>query len=199
LREAPSSLNAAEPPSAGSSSFRLLLRARKGDREALDLLFARVASPLRRWARGRLPRWARQRADTEDLVQDALAQAFVRLEHFEPRRQKALQAYLRQAVVNRIRDELRWARRRPIVELESLDLTAPVSLFEQAVEQENGARYQAGLARLLPEDQELIVARLELGYSYEQVALATGRATPDAARMAVRRALLRLAAEMSGG
>jgi RNA polymerase sigma-70 factor (ECF subfamily) len=41
-----------------------------------------------------------------------------------------------------------------------------------------------------------VIARLDLGYSYAQIALACGRPTADAARMAVHRALLRLAEEM---
>lgn len=119
---------------------------------------------------------------------------------FEPRRQKALQSYLRKAVMNRIRDEMRWAgRRERPVSIDSIDLTAPVSLFDQAVGEEQRARYRAALERLEPRDRELLVASLELGYSYEQVALATGRSSPDAARMAIRRALLRLAKEMEPG
>ena len=38
----------------------------------LDLLYLRYLAPLRRWARGRLPQWARDMRDTDDLVQDTL-------------------------------------------------------------------------------------------------------------------------------
>ena len=82
----------------------------------------RNAGPLRRWTHGRLPRWARDVSDTPDLVQDVLLQTFKRLEHFQPQSEVALQAYLRQAVMNRVRDELRRHRRRPgTVELDSRD------------------------------------------------------------------------------
>ncbi len=60
-------------------------------------------------------------------------------------------------------------------------------------------RYEAALARLSDADRELIVASVELGYSYEQLAEATGRASPDAARKAARRALVKLAEEMERG
>jgi RNA polymerase sigma-70 factor (ECF subfamily) len=50
------------------STFELVLRAKTGDREALDRLFARSIPPLRRWASGRLPRWTRDLMDTDDLV-----------------------------------------------------------------------------------------------------------------------------------
>ena len=58
------------------STFQLLAQARAGDRTALDTLFARYLPPLRRWATGRLPRWARDVSDTQDLVQDTLLQTF---------------------------------------------------------------------------------------------------------------------------
>src|SRR5215208_8150743 len=95
------------------TTFHLIELARAGDEEALERLFARHLKPLQRWASGRLPKWARDLADTDDLVQDTLAQTFKRIEHFEPRRVGALQAYLRQAVLNRILNELRRKGRQP--------------------------------------------------------------------------------------
>ena len=41
------------------TSFQLLLRARTGDPDAVELLCARYLPRLHRWARGRLPRGAR--------------------------------------------------------------------------------------------------------------------------------------------
>jgi RNA polymerase sigma-70 factor (ECF subfamily) len=67
------------------------------------------------------------------------------------------------------------------------------SPLADAIGEENALRYREALARLDADEQELIVGRIELGYSYEQLALASGRSSPDAARMAVKRALLRLA------
>jgi DNA-directed RNA polymerase specialized sigma24 family protein len=42
----------------------------------------------------------------------------------------------------------------------------------------------------------VLIARVELGMSFDEVAAATGRPSGDAARKAVSRALLRLAEEM---
>src|SRR5688572_17977758 len=89
------------------SSQTLLARAQTGDRAALDSLIARYLPRLQRWATGRLPRWARDVADTQDLVQETLFHTFQRISAFEPRGEGALYAYLRQAVLNRIREELR--------------------------------------------------------------------------------------------
>jgi RNA polymerase sigma factor (sigma-70 family) len=181
------------------SSLRLYVRARDGDQSAISALFVRNFRPLLRWAHGRLPHWARGLADTADLVQDVMLQTFQRLDRFEPRGQRALQAYLRQSIHNRIRDELRRVGRTPSSQLvDSSLLDRSPSPLHQAMDQEAAERYKAALARLVPGDRELIVGRFELEYSYDQLALATRRRTPDAARMAVKRALVRLAHQMAG-
>ena len=179
------------------STFHLIERARAGDQQALERLFARHLKPLQRWTRGRLPRWARDLADTDDLVQDTLLQTFKRIEDFEPRRVGALQAYLRQAVLNRIRNELRRKGRQPhATGLDDIEVESAESPLEQAIGREAVERYEAALHRLTAEEREAIIARVEMGYSYEELAEALGKPTPDAARKAARRALVRLAEEM---
>ncbi len=85
----------------------LLDRARAGDEDALNQLFERHLPLLRQWAHGRLPRWARDIADTTDLVQETILGTLKHLDRFQHRGDGALQAYLRQAVMNRLRNELR--------------------------------------------------------------------------------------------
>jgi len=182
------------------STFRLIARARSGDQEALEQLFHRHLKPLQRWASGRLPRWARDLADTDDLVQNTLIQTFKRIDGFEPHRVGALQAYLRQAVLNSIRDELRRKGRRPeITDLDGCEVDLAGSPLDQAIGREAVDRYEAALDRLKPEEREAIIARVEMGYSYEELAEVLGKATPDAARKAAQRALVRLAEEMKRG
>jgi RNA polymerase sigma-70 factor (ECF subfamily) len=179
------------------SSLTLLARARAGDQRALDTLVARYLPRLRRWATGRLPAWARDLADTEDLVQETVIQTLKRIETFEPRGEGALQAYLRQGVLNRIRDELRRAARRPRrTELDEEQLDRGASPLERAIGAQALERYEQALARLREADREAIVAKIELGCSNEELAVALGKPSPNAARMAVERALVRLADEM---
>jgi RNA polymerase sigma factor (sigma-70 family) len=181
------------------STFELIEKARNGDAEALERLFARHLKPLQRWASGRLPKWARDFTDTDDLVQDTLLHTFKRIDVFEPRRVGALQAYLREAVLNRLRDELRRKGRRGLsVELDAVPLEAQGSPLEEAIGREAVERYERALQRLNPEDREAIVARVELGYSYEDLAEALNKPTADAARKSAQRALVRLAEEMKG-
>lgn len=179
------------------STFELIERVRGGDRDALERLVARHAGPLRRWVSGRLPRWARDVADTDDLVQDTLLRTFKRIEAFEPRGVGALHAYLRQAVLNRVREELRRKGRTPArLDLDDVALESGDSPLDEAIGRETLDRYEAALARLRPADREAVVGRVEMDCTYEELATALGKPTAEAARKAARRALLRLAEEM---
>ncbi len=152
-----------------------------------------------RWAHGRLPKWVRTASDTADLVQDAVLQTFKRLDRFEPRGHKALQAYLRRAIQNRITDEIRRSARVVTEDAEAAARQPALtpSPLDAAIREEAWARYRAALERLRPDDRMLIVGRIDLGYSYEQLALVSGRVTPDATRVALRRAIVRLAEMMA--
>jgi len=136
--------------------------------------------------------------DTVDLVQEALVNLFRHLGRIEPKRRRALRAYLQESIRNRIRDEIRRAGQVETSGGPTPTLPDPgTSPLGRAIALENTTRYREALRRLDPGDHELIVARVEMGLSYEQLALATERPSPDAARVAVRRALLRLAEELS--
>jgi RNA polymerase sigma factor (sigma-70 family) len=193
-----------DPPvgarTAADTTGRLLARARAGDADALNDLFSRHVPLLRRWARGRLPAWARDMADTHDLVQETVLQTFKNMQGFEARGKGALRAYLRQALLNRVRNELRRVSRRPTIV--GLDEQAPShesSPLQSAIRQQQHERYEAALSRLKDSERELIVARLELGLTYEEMAEALGKPSWNAARMAVARALIRLAKELESG
>ena len=57
-------------------------------------------------------------------------------------------------------------------------------------------RYEESLARLRPEDRDAVQLKVELGLPYPEIARELGKPTTTAARMAVSRALVRLALEM---
>jgi RNA polymerase sigma factor (sigma-70 family) len=186
--------DSADPTSA------LLDRARDGDQAALAALFERHLPALTRWAHGRLPRWARDIADTSDVVQETILQTLKRLDQFEHRGDGALQAYLRQAVMNRIRNELRkLAVRGANVTLDSRVQDDATSPLEATIAQEMLDQYDAALQRLKPEEREAVISRVEFDLSYAELAEVLGKPSPDAARMTVVRALVRLAEEMRRG
>jgi RNA polymerase sigma-70 factor (ECF subfamily) len=186
-----------ERPVGMTSTIDLLERFKQGDEEAVNLLVERSIPPLKRWARGRLPPWARSIAETQDLVQHAVLRALPHLKKFEARHPGALQAYLRQAVDNHIRDEIRKVKGRPpATQLSDEQPDEGPSPLERAIGRESLERYEAALQTLRDEEREMIIARVELQQSYAQIAASFGKASADAARMAVTRALVRLAEEM---
>lgn len=189
-----------DSPLSSEATVELLARAREGDDEALDRLLARSIPPLRRWAHGRLPAGARSLNDTADLVQDTVIAALKRLDGFEARNHGALQAYLRQAVMNRIRDLARQIARRPRqVELPEQVRDHQPTPIDEAIGAENVERYERALQRLDDADREAIISRVELQYSYEELAVLLSKPSVAAARMAVTRAMKRLAEELRDG
>jgi RNA polymerase sigma-70 factor, ECF subfamily len=179
------------------SSSALILRARGGDADARNELCARYLPRLRRWAHGRLPPWAREHLDTEDIVQDTLMQSVRQLDAFTPYHDRAFCAYVSQALRNRLRDAMRRATTRPPGQALPIDLPAQEpSPLEQAVGGQMLIRYDAALQRLSERDRELIVARVELGLDYAEISGLLELPSVPAARVAVSRALVRLAMEM---
>lgn len=185
-------------PVSAVTSFELVIRAKAGDRVALEALFSRYVVRLQRWAHGRLPPGARGALQTYDLVQETLKSAFEHLPEFSPRHEGAFQGFVRTILRNRLNDILRQFQRRGAPE--QLDAGLPggeSSPFELAAFAETLGRYDAALDRLRPEDKELIIARVELCLSHAEIAEQFGKPTAGAANMAVSRALVRLAQEMA--
>ena len=191
----------APPPGPGLleslPSVVLLTRLREGSQAARDELVRRYWPRLERWARGRLPAGARDLHDTSDLVQETMLKALGRLDDFDPRHDGALLAYFRAAILNRIRTlATRAGRRGARIDLESGLIDAGPSPLEEVVGWDAMDRYERALARLKAEDREVILLRVELGMPYDEIAAELGKPTAGAARMAVSRALYRLALQM---
>ena len=184
--------------SLGDSTLHVLQRAQDGDHAAALVLIERALPPVRRWAHGRLPRRARGAADTEDVVQDVFLRTLRRIRRFQHRTVGGLQAYLRRAVINRVRDLVRTSIRHGVaVDAEA----APMrdwrpSPLEAAIMKQQLDRFLEALARLRPADRQVIVWRIELGYTADEIALKLGK-SKGAAGMTVSRALARLAAELN--
>lgn len=180
------------------SSYALVLRARRGDELAVNILFERYARRLQVWAHGRLPGWARGPADTHDLVQDTLLQVVRKLDSFVPQHEGAFLAYVRQTLRNNIITRIRSAQRKgPVEPLESTQVSPEPGPFELASAALLLDRYEEALQRLRPAYRQAIIARIELRLSWVEVQAALGKPSLAAAQMTVSRALVRLAQEMS--
>ncbi len=168
------------------SSLELLSRAQDGDEAARNELCARYLPRLRRWAHGRLPIWAREHLDTEDIVQDTLLRSVRKLDAFTPQHERAFCAYVCEALRNRLRDALRRAARRPAsTAIPDDEPASDPSPLEIAVGRQTLGRYEQALQRLREPDRELIIARVELGLDYREIADLLGRPSVGAVRVAI--------------
>jgi RNA polymerase sigma factor (sigma-70 family) len=189
-----------EPTASLVLTTELLLRAKQGDEVALGALTARYLPRLQRWASGRLPLHARSLLDTADLVQDTFLKVIQGLDGIEVRGPGGFQAYVRRAVLNRIRDQIRWARRRPGPDGVPEDLQdGSPSPLEMAIGGDVLDRYESAMEQLGEVERQVLHLRIELDFDYEEIAMMTGRPTEAAARMAVQRALRKLARIMGHG
>jgi len=179
----------------------LIARARAGDTLAGQRLFARLLPALRRWARYRFPSTLRDARDTEDLVQDVLLRAFRRIDSFENRGEGAFLAYLRQILLNAVKDEQRRAGRGPgtLLPLDQDLADSTPSVVERTIGADQLQRFEEALATLPQEQQQAVILRVEFGYSHAQIAEALGKPSMDAARVMVSRALAELARRIDEG
>ncbi len=115
----------------------------------------------------------------------------------EIRTEGTLQAYLRRAVNNRIIDLYRRAARRPSRDELRDDAVAPgASPLDVAIGAEAVEAYERALDALSDGDREAVVLRVELGFDFQEIAQQLDKPSVDAARMAVTRAIARLADHM---
>jgi RNA polymerase sigma-70 factor (ECF subfamily) len=179
------------------STLSLLKRARAGDEVASDLLFQSHLPRINRWAHGRLPQWARQGLDTSDLVQDAASNAFRHLNRFEYRGSGSFAAFFRLSVLNKLRDHMRRVRPAPMQVTDAICGSAGPTALDTLSRDESVRRCRRAIQQLRPLDRQLIRGRFEAQLSFVQLAEHIGMHSPDAARIAVTRAVLRLARAIS--
>ena len=177
-----------------TSTAVLVARVQQGSAAARERLAGRYLAILRRFAHGRLPARARDLMDTDDLVQVTVIRALQKLNSIDPSRKGGFLAYMRQILMNQVRDEIRRVNRAPgRADLVDAIPSKSLSPLEETLQRELMEAYEKGLSRLSKDQRQALVLRLEHGYSYQQVAEAIGSPSPDAARMLVSRSLARLA------
>ena len=188
----------ADPLLSDAPTIELVTRARERGHAGHGGVVAALPPPaqaLGAWASAAA---ARGRLDTGDLVQEAALHVLGNLGTFEPRHVGAMQAYLRQSVINRICDEVRRiCRQPPPVELPEDHPCDRSSPEEDAIRAEEYEHYRDAVSRLAPKDRALIVARIEMQWSLAEIAHRYGMPSVDAARMAVNRAVKRLSTDFA--
>jgi RNA polymerase sigma-70 factor, ECF subfamily len=155
-----------------------ILAAQKGDISAFNQLVRQYQTLVYRTAF----RVLSEAASAEDATQDAFVSAF---KHIREYRGGSFKAWLLRSVTNACYDQLRVKQRRPTVSLDALlidsddpapgvDRAAPESPQEFAERQELGDAIQRGLATLPPDQRVTLVLTDIEGFSYDEVAAATG-------------------------
>jgi RNA polymerase sigma factor (sigma-70 family) len=180
------------------STIELTSRARSGDQAALEALCLRCLKSLTRYAAGRLPPAVRGMLETQDLVLEAVQRGMSRLHEFEVRHPGALIGYMRTILRNLIVDHVRTAIRRPqAVSLDDQQADRGQSPLERVLDEEQRELYETALGRLKPRDAALVTLKIEEQLGYDEIAVELGLHSGNAARVAVKRAVVRLAHEMS--
>ena len=178
------------------STATLLNKVQGGDDNAREMLCSIYLPVLTRWAHGRLPEYARDLAETDDMVQATLLQALAKLDSFVPLREGSFLAYLRKIMLNNIRMEIRRHNRvsdKAQLERSVEAVATDPSVIEQTIGTETLERYEEALMMLTERSREAVILRVEFGYSFPEIATAIGCNSANAARMIVSRAVLQMA------
>jgi RNA polymerase sigma factor (sigma-70 family) len=177
------------------STIKLIQRFCQGERVAVDILTRRYLPILQEWAHGRLPGFARSVNATDDLVQSTLVRVIKNLRTLRLKNKNSLLSYLRQTLLNQVRDEIRSHVRHPA---DSLTNTETMTQYEEQTQLndlfEDHHRHQAyerARRRLPAKQQRLLIMRIEQGMSYEEIAADLG-SNPGAIRMMIARAVSKL-------
>jgi RNA polymerase sigma factor (sigma-70 family) len=181
------------------STATLLAQVRQGDDQARERLCSIYLPILTRWAHGRLPTYARDLSETDDLVQSALLKALQHLDRFKPLHEGAFLAYLHKILLNNVRMEIRKHSQK--VKKSQLENDAEVvdqqaSILENTIGTEVLEKYERALMAVDEKSREAIILRVEFVFSYAEIAAALNAPSVNAARMTVSRALVKLAEQM---
>jgi RNA polymerase sigma-70 factor (ECF subfamily) len=181
------------------STESLVLRLQNGDESARNKLLQRYIPVFRRWAHGRLPGYARDITETDDLVQLSIIRALRNIDNFKVQREGAFLAYLRTILMNLVRDEIQRSKRRPrkedVTDRMRADVTSPL---QRVIDHETLEAYEAALQRLPETTREAVFLRLEFDMTYPEIARAVGAPSANAVRMTISRALVQIAVWMDG-
>lgn len=187
--------------------------ARDGDRTALEALFERYAPWVLQTVALRLGRRRQDCEVLEDVVQEALLDAFRSIDGFRERSEGSFRNWLARIVENTTRDQerrrnaqkrgggkVRMFRDLSESGLEGADPPGrDESPSQVAGERENAALVEAALLRMGEKQREILILRDRCGMSFEEVASAIGLKNAESARTTYRRALQVFAAALKSG
>lgn len=182
----------------------LVLRARAGDREAYDRLFALTADRVLLYVRMRLGEGLRRELESMDVLQEAYAEALRSLGDFDRGDDGAFARWLCRIAENRIRDladRHGAAKRRPpggvrpvteVLDRVRASGTGPVTCAARA---EKRACLERAVGALGDEERQAILLRYFQDRTVEEMGEVMGK-SPSAVRRLLGRAIARLGDEL---
>jgi RNA polymerase sigma-70 factor (ECF subfamily) len=193
-----------------STQFSTLIdKARQGDAECRDRLFALCRSYLGFAARSQVETWLRRKVDASDLIQETMLEAFRDFDRFDGHTEKEWLAWLRKILnhnaadfVRHYRGTAKRAERREISFRDPDDSLSPGAPEPAAVQAtpsqaflqiDTELRVTAALADLPADYQEVILLRNLQRLSFNEVAERMNRTRP-AVQMLWMRAIRKLQA-----
>ncbi|MHB1034560.1 MAG: sigma-70 family RNA polymerase sigma factor [Pirellulales bacterium] len=200
----------------GSDHFSvddLLRRAREGDAESRDRLFAACRSYLSLIARARVESWLRTKVDASDLVQQTLLEAHRDFDRFDGHSEGEWLAWLRRILTHNAADFVRCYRgtskREAFREVPLRHPSDPSSVrgapepaspggtpSQEFLLHDHELRMAAAMDQLPPDYQEVIVLRNLERLPFDDVAKRMGRSRP-AVQMLWTRAIRKLQETMT--
>jgi RNA polymerase sigma-70 factor (ECF subfamily) len=183
---------------AADPGWDALVRARSGDRDALDQLCRENWL----WVYRAVSRWASSQADAEDLTQDVFVRAIQSLATFRPEPAVPYQAYLLRIARNLVID--RWRARQPgatsYQELSAQRLQQPDDRVAGpeaiVISQDEHQRLLAAIDGLPDAYSDVLRQRIVLGLTAAEVGARTGL-TANAVRQLQFRAMTALRRELA--
>jgi DNA-directed RNA polymerase specialized sigma24 family protein len=170
--------------------YERLRSAQKGNPADLEWARQRYIPGSRRWFRARLPKYLLRSVDVDRCVADAFEEA---LQTIDPLGswEGAFQLSLR----NNLQTKIRHLEG----ELSTLDTETADELqspLQEAVGLSGCRSYESALGNMSDSNRHAVVARIEFGFGYHELAEMLGQPTPEAARAVVVEAVNKLAEAM---
>jgi RNA polymerase sigma-70 factor (ECF subfamily) len=186
----------------GEHFTQLLARARRGDRTAVDALWARHQAAVRGLLARRMNPLLRAGYDTDDLAQSVFAEMLRDLPRLEDRGEDKFRHWLYIKAENKVRGKLRkslrGARIRALQGDGRLGMRGANSADRPEAAEER-LRLQSALEALEETSRAVVRLKHDQGLAYDEIAACLGLASPEAARKRHARALLDLRTALARG
>lgn len=187
-----------------ASTLELVRRARDGDREAYDRLFALAADRVLLFVRLRAGKDLLARLEPLDILQEVYLSAHKDFARFVPRGRGSFSAWLCGIAANRMRDlvDYHGAKKRqaggeqlPITRVLDGAGAGPTGPLSAAARVERSERLATELARLEDEEREALLLRFFEDLTIDEVAGRIGR-SPTMTRRLLGKAMMRLGSKL---